>query len=67
MAKVLLKQPDFVKRGAVFELVKEDMEVMTDSELQVFCDQYKVILHDGFIFFGQACSFELLRLRRSSL
>jgi SWI/SNF-related matrix-associated actin-dependent regulator 1 of chromatin subfamily A len=42
MTKVLLKQPDFVKRGAVYELVKEDMEVMTDSELQRFCQTSKV-------------------------
>lgn len=43
LAKVLLKEPDFKKRGALFELVKEDMEVMTDSELQAFCMTYKVI------------------------
>jgi SWI/SNF-related matrix-associated actin-dependent regulator 1 of chromatin subfamily A len=36
-----LKEPDFKKRGAVFELVKEDMSVMTDAELQVFCATYK--------------------------
>ena len=42
MAKVLLKEPDFKKRGALFDLVKEDMEVMTDSELQAFCLTYKV-------------------------
>ncbi|KAF4620842.1 hypothetical protein D9613_000722 [Agrocybe pediades] len=37
----LLKEPDFKKRGALFDLVKEDMSVMTDSELQVFCATYK--------------------------
>lgn len=42
MTKLLLKEPDFKKRGALFELVKEDMEVMTDAELQVFCATYKV-------------------------
>ncbi|THG99947.1 hypothetical protein EW026_g2522 [Hermanssonia centrifuga] len=41
IAKLLLKEPDFKKRGALFELVKEDMEVMTDSELQAFCATYK--------------------------
>ncbi|KAI0355573.1 hypothetical protein OH77DRAFT_1479228 [Trametes cingulata] len=41
IAKLLLKEPDFKRRGAVFELVKEDMEVMTDAELQVFCATYK--------------------------
>ncbi|KAI0743919.1 SNF2 family N-terminal domain-containing protein [Daedaleopsis nitida] len=41
MAKLLLKEPDFKKRGAIFEYVKEDMEVMTDAELQIFCSTYK--------------------------
>ncbi|KAK2463239.1 hypothetical protein APHAL10511_004894 [Amanita phalloides] len=41
ITKQLLKEPDFKKRGAVFDLVKEDMTVMTDSELQVFCATYK--------------------------
>ncbi|KAI0769720.1 SNF2 family N-terminal domain-containing protein [Trametes elegans] len=41
IAKLLLKEPDFRKRGAIFEYVKEDMEVMTDAELQVFCATYK--------------------------
>ncbi|KAI6002712.1 SNF2 family N-terminal domain-containing protein [Pisolithus albus] len=41
MTKVLLKEPDFKKRGAVFDYVKEDMEVMTDAELQFFCQGYK--------------------------
>jgi len=31
-----MKEPDFNKRNAVSEFVKEDMEVMTDAELQVF-------------------------------
>lgn len=42
LTNVLLKEPDFRKRGAVAQYVKEDMEVMTDSELQVFCGTYKV-------------------------
>ena len=42
LARLLLKEPDFKKRGAIFEFVKEDMEVMTDSELQAFCRTYKV-------------------------
>ncbi|KAJ3575099.1 hypothetical protein NP233_g1325 [Leucocoprinus birnbaumii] len=37
----LLKEPDFKKRGALYELVKEDMSVMTDAELQLFCKTYK--------------------------
>ncbi|KAJ7783239.1 SNF2 family N-terminal domain-containing protein [Mycena metata] len=41
MTKQLLKEPDFKKRGALFELVKEDMTVMTDAELQLFCATYK--------------------------
>ncbi|KAI0819976.1 SNF2 family N-terminal domain-containing protein [Trametes gibbosa] len=41
IAKLLLKEPDFKKRGAIFDYVKEDMEVMTDAELQVFCATYK--------------------------
>jgi len=41
VTKLLLKEPDFKKRGAVFEYVKEDMEVMTDAELQVFVAEYK--------------------------
>lgn len=49
MAKQLIKEPDFKKRGALFDLVKEDMTVMTDSELQVFCGTYKVRLR---LFFG---------------
>jgi len=43
IARVLLKLPDFVRRKAEFDLVKEDMEVMTDSELQFLCLQHKVI------------------------
>ncbi|THH07226.1 hypothetical protein EW145_g3523 [Phellinidium pouzarii] len=41
MTRMLLKEPDFKKRGAIFEFVKEDMEVMTDAELQAFCGTYK--------------------------
>ena len=42
ITKRLLKEPEFKKRGALFDLVKEDMSVMTDAELQVFCATYKV-------------------------
>jgi SWI/SNF-related matrix-associated actin-dependent regulator 1 of chromatin subfamily A len=42
ITKRLLKEPDFKKRGALYDLVKEDMTVMTDAELQVFCATYKV-------------------------
>ena len=42
VTKLLLKEPDFKKRGAIFQYVKEDMEVMTDAELQNFCKTYKV-------------------------
>ncbi|KAL6305056.1 SNF2 family N-terminal domain-containing protein [Sparassis latifolia] len=41
IAKVVLNEPDFKKRGAMFQYVKEDMQVMTDAELQVFCSSYK--------------------------
>ncbi|KAI0930414.1 hypothetical protein AcV5_007137 [Taiwanofungus camphoratus] len=41
ITKLLLKEPDFKKRGAIFQYVKEDMEVMTDAELQMFCATYK--------------------------
>ncbi|KAJ8522002.1 hypothetical protein ONZ45_g1342 [Pleurotus djamor] len=41
ITKQLLKEPDFKRRGALFELVKEDMSVMTDAELQVFSASYK--------------------------
>jgi len=42
VTKVLLKEADFKKRGAVAQYVKEDMEVMTDAELQVFFGSYLV-------------------------
>lgn len=42
ITRQLLKEPDFKKRGALFDLVKEDMSVMTDAELQVFCKTYRV-------------------------
>lgn len=44
ITKLLLKEPDFKKRGAVFQYVKEDMEVMTDAELQFFCQGYRVCI-----------------------
>ena len=42
IAKVLLKEPEFKSRGAIFQYVREDLEVMTDSELQVYMASYKV-------------------------
>ncbi|KAJ1304861.1 hypothetical protein OPQ81_005995 [Rhizoctonia solani] len=39
MAKLCLKEPEFTE--SVEELVIEDMEVMTDAELQVFAKRYK--------------------------
>ena len=42
VTKVLLKEADFKRRGAVAQYVKEDMEVMTDAELQVFLGSYLV-------------------------
>ncbi|KAF8712178.1 helicase superfamily c-terminal domain, partial [Rhizoctonia solani] len=39
MAKMCLKEPEFM--DSVEELVVEDMEVMTDAELQVFAKRYK--------------------------
>ena len=42
IAKVLLKEDEFKKRGALLELVKEDMTVMTDSEMQLLCERYVV-------------------------
>ncbi|KAA1473889.1 hypothetical protein DENSPDRAFT_302177 [Dentipellis sp. KUC8613] len=41
ITKALMKEPDFRKRGAIAQLVKEDMEVMTDAELQVFLLTYR--------------------------
>ena len=52
IAKVLLKEPEYKKRGAVFQYVKEDMEVMTDAELQLFCTTYKVRRHIAFVRVG---------------
>lgn len=39
MARLCLKEPEFA--DSVEELVVEDMEVMTDAELQVFAKRYK--------------------------
>ncbi|EIW82919.1 hypothetical protein CONPUDRAFT_52649 [Coniophora puteana RWD-64-598 SS2] len=46
VTRQLLKEPDFKKRGAIFDYVKEDMEVMTDAELQFFCQGYKKFLQN---------------------
>lgn len=42
VTKLLLKEDDFTRRNASFQYVKEDMEVMTDADLQVFMGTYKV-------------------------
>ncbi len=42
ISRQLLKEPDFQQRGALFDLIKEDMTVMTDAELQLYCSTYKV-------------------------
>ena len=42
IARVLLRESDFKSRGAVLQYVREDLEVMTDSELQVYMATYKV-------------------------
>lgn len=42
ITRVLLKEPDFKERKAIFQFVKEDMEVMTDAELQGLANMYKV-------------------------
>ena len=52
ITRQLLKEPDFKKRGAIFDHVKEDMSVMTDAELQVFCATYKVRLTNNLISFA---------------
>jgi SWI/SNF-related matrix-associated actin-dependent regulator 1 of chromatin subfamily A len=41
IARLLVKEPEFIKRGSVVHLMKEDMEVMTDSEMQNLCGMYK--------------------------
>ena len=42
IARALLKESDFKSRGAVLQYVREDLEVMTDSELQIYMASYKV-------------------------
>lgn len=42
IARALVKEPDFKSRGAIFDYVKEDLEVMTDAELQIYMATYKV-------------------------
>jgi SWI/SNF-related matrix-associated actin-dependent regulator 1 of chromatin subfamily A len=42
IARALVKEPDFKSRGAVYDYVREDLEVMTDAELQVYMATYKV-------------------------
>ena len=42
MARLILKEPEYRNSESTFEYVKEDMEIMTDAELQEFCGTYKV-------------------------
>lgn len=58
IARALLKEPDFKERKAVFQLVKEDMEVMTDAELQGLAGMYKVSF---FLFFQKFSRLRHLR------
>lgn len=65
VTRLLLKEPDFKKRGAVSEYVKEDMQVMTDAELQVFLATYKSTkkyLQDDAIYFDAGKISALLHL-----
>lgn len=41
ISKTLLKEPEFKKRGAVFDAVKEELEFMSDAEIQIFLAKYK--------------------------
>lgn len=53
IARALVKEPDFKSRGAIFDYVKEDLEVMTDAELQIYMATYKVT---GYIALIEAAS-----------
>ncbi|KAI0047777.1 hypothetical protein FA95DRAFT_1540877 [Auriscalpium vulgare] len=41
ITKLLLKEADYKKRGATAQFVKEDMQQMTDAELQAFVATYR--------------------------
>jgi SWI/SNF-related matrix-associated actin-dependent regulator 1 of chromatin subfamily A len=62
---LLLKEPDYKKRGAVFQYCYEDMEIMTDAELQAFVAGYKSttkFLLDPAMYFDAGKVATLLRL-----
>ncbi|TFK54430.1 hypothetical protein OE88DRAFT_1655084 [Heliocybe sulcata] len=40
IAKTLLREPDFKRRGALFERVKEELDYMSDVEVQKYIAQY---------------------------
>ncbi|EPQ57259.1 hypothetical protein GLOTRDRAFT_38924 [Gloeophyllum trabeum ATCC 11539] len=50
ISKTLLKEPEFKKRGAVFDAVKEELEFMSDAEIQIFLAKYKKYLLDHSVF-----------------
>jgi SWI/SNF-related matrix-associated actin-dependent regulator of chromatin subfamily A containing DEAD/H box 1 len=65
ITRVLLKEPDYKKRGAVYQYCYEDMGVMTDSELQLFLSGYKSttkFLHDTDMYFDAGKVQVLMRL-----
>lgn len=65
ITRVLLKEPDYKKRGAVYQYCYEDMGVMTDSELQLFLSGYKSttkFLHDNDMYFDAGKVKTLMRL-----
>jgi SWI/SNF-related matrix-associated actin-dependent regulator 1 of chromatin subfamily A len=65
ITRVLLKEPDYKKRGAVYQYCYEDMGVMTDSELQLFLSGYKStkkFLHDPDMYFDAGKVQMLMRL-----
>ncbi|KZT28957.1 hypothetical protein NEOLEDRAFT_1175297 [Neolentinus lepideus HHB14362 ss-1] len=41
IAKTLLKEPDFRRRGALLDRVKEELEYMSDAEVQTYVARYK--------------------------
>jgi SWI/SNF-related matrix-associated actin-dependent regulator of chromatin subfamily A containing DEAD/H box 1 len=45
MAKDCLKEPEFAESN--YDYVVEDMSVMSDAELQLFCEKYKVTYLSG--------------------
>ncbi|KIY73104.1 hypothetical protein CYLTODRAFT_342981 [Cylindrobasidium torrendii FP15055 ss-10] len=44
IAKTLMREPDYIKRKAIYDWVVEDMSVMTDAELQISCYEHQSTL-----------------------